>query len=68
MYFPNQQYESIVPEKSGLNRCSVSHFPQMLQKIYRYQFKVNAMCLTDIILNSTERNSVKKNSIVSTVK
>ena len=25
MYFPKQHYESIVPEKSGINRFSASH-------------------------------------------
>ena len=25
MYFPKQHYESIVPEKSGINRLSASH-------------------------------------------
>ena len=30
MYFPKQHYESIVPEKSGINMFSASLFPQIL--------------------------------------
>ena len=57
---PKQHYESIVPEKSGINIFSASLFSQIyiMTSIYR---RCNAF---DVILNKG-RNSIEQNAIVS---
>ena len=44
MYFPKQHYESIVPEKSGINRFSASHDIGLFSLIH---------FITSIIYNET---------------
>ena len=51
-----QHYESIVPQKSGINTFSASLFPQILH------YDVN-LSVFDVILNKGH-NSVEQNAIV----
>ena len=46
MYFPKQQYESIVPDKSGINRSSASHDIDLFYLIHSFK-------ITSIIYNET---------------
>ena len=66
MYVYSQHYESIVPEKSGMNRLSASHdidnksFP--LKIAMRCQFTIAALWLTPQLTEG--RNSVERKSTV----
>ena len=63
MYFPKQYYESIVPEKSGINRFSASHDIDLFSPIaMRRQFTVAALWLTSQLAGG--RNSLKQKVIV----
>ena len=60
MYFLKQHYESIVPQKSGINRFSASHDIDLLSRagnLPRRQFTVAALWLTPQL--SKGHNSVK---------
>ena len=63
MYFQKQQYERIVPEKSGINRFSASHDIDLFYPIaMRHQFTVAALWLTSQLAEG--HNSVKQKVIV----
>ena len=63
MYFLKQHYESIVPEKSGINRFSASHDIDLFYPIaMRRLFTVPTLCLTSQLAEG--RNSVKQKMIV----
>ena len=63
MNFPKQHYESIVPEKSGINRFSASHDIDLFNLIaMRREFTVAALWLTSQLAEG--RNSVKQKVIV----
>ena len=63
MYFSKQHYESIVPEKSGINRFSASHDIDLFYRIaMQRQCILAALWLTSQL--AKRRNFVKQKVIV----